>query len=86
MHPHPQNNIAALCERLDTIPLATIASLLGIGPQTLKNYRSGNRQAPAYVVIELAQLVRVIEGFHLWIEERKTKAKLAVDSNASPRY
>lgn len=68
-----KSDFNALISRLD-LPDAFITKALGIGPTNIRNWRKGSHQVPSGVMIELAELIRVLEAYYLWLEKRQNNA------------
>lgn len=70
MRPLLQSDFNTLLDRLD-IPDAMLALLLGVASTSIRNWRKGSHQVPDGVMIEMAELVRVLDGWFLWMESRR---------------
>lgn len=63
-------DFTSLLDRLD-LPDDTIGHFLGVSKTSIRNWRKGTHEIPEGVIIELAELVRVVNGWFLWMEPRR---------------
>lgn len=64
------DDFAALCERLD-FPDSFIGMLLEVASTSVRNWRKGTHQVPPGIMIEMAELVRLVEGWFMWKQKRQ---------------
>lgn len=70
MHPLPQSDFTSLLDRLD-LPDDIIGYFLGVSKTSIRNWRKGTHEVPEGVIFELAELVRVIDEWFVWMDGRK---------------
>lgn len=81
MRPISSPTFTELCEHAG-IGDEALATLLGYGDKTIRNWRKEHRQAPEWATLQLKELCRVLDAYDAWLQ----KDKIVLDGARDQAY